>query len=98
MSKAIDEALKAVEEGRVPPLFCKGEIVAVYDDPHQAILIAYGKITDMRWSEAVFDWYYDILTVYHHTTITHLQAQIRLISPNEARQLFVLVRNPLDSP
>jgi hypothetical protein len=98
MSYAMDEALKAVEEGRVQPLFRKGEIVAVYDDPQQGVFISYGKITDMRWSEAVFGWYYDILTVYHHTKITHLQTNLRLVAPNEARQILILIRNPLDSP
>jgi hypothetical protein len=91
----MDEALKAVEEGRVPALFRKGEIVAVYDDPQQGMFIAYGKITDMRWSEAVFGWYYDILTVAHHTMITHMQANLRLVSPSEARQLFTLIVHPL---
>jgi hypothetical protein len=86
---------QAIHEGRVPPFFRMGQIVAAYADPQQGIFISYGNITAMKWFDGCFCWVYEILTTPHNTTIKHMQSHVREVSPSEARQLFTPIINPL---
>jgi hypothetical protein len=63
--------------------------VVLYDDPYQAVFIAYGRIIGSAWNAKLETRYYEVET--NMGNLHHPSYAMRIASPEEARALFVNV-------
>jgi hypothetical protein len=72
--------------------------VAVYHDAAQSRFIAYGQIIDAEWCPVPGAYSYDVLRCQSGNQVRAWDFHVRAVDASEIRQLFILVRNPLDLP
>ena len=70
--------------------------VAVYHDAAQSRFITYGQIIDAEWRPVQGAYSYTVISCQHGTELKCWDFHARPVAPEEIRQLFILIRNPID--
>jgi hypothetical protein len=92
VANATDQQANAIINSRRDnPIFRKGEIVAVYDNPSHGRFMSYGSVVNSEWNAKSHDHDY-IVKTQRGIFLTAPADNMRWVPPDEARRLFMKIR------